>query len=112
MKTVAFIIVILLTLLFSGCIENQRGTDNRGRFFERPSNRTGMNISDGNFSRRLMNMTEEQIIEVIGAFGNSETIDEYCREKRIECMYYCRIIEPENKLCENLNNFRNGEVSR
>ncbi len=112
MKSSLFIIILTFVFLFSGCVGNNVGPGNPQRRFDRPFNRTMMNITDGNFSRPLTNLTEEQISEMSAVFVNldSEQLNEYCQEKRMECGYYCRMVNPEHEFCENINNFRNREV--
>jgi hypothetical protein len=68
----------------------------------------------GMFPRGNFTLDENQINEVSGVFDNrtSEDIAEYCNEHRMECVYYCRNLNPEHEYCSNLSYPRNrGGVS-
>ncbi len=121
MKSYIFLIILLVVFLFTGCVGNETGPDNTQRRFDmsdrRPFNRSGMNMTDGNFSRpMMMNLTEEQITEISEVFENSDSVqlEAYCQEKGMECGYYCTRIDPDHEFCiQYMNNFINRrEVSR
>jgi len=57
----------------------------------------------GNFQ-----ITEAQINEVTSFFDNTLDINEinsYCGQNRQYCVYYCRNINPEHEICEEISNF-------
>lgn len=124
MRLFIFVLILMMISLFSGCVENDAGPDNTQRrsgiplgfnATNRTFDRTRMNMTDGNFSRPpVMDLTEEQISEVTAVFETSDSaqIETYCREEMMGCGYYCRMVNPENVFCRNMNisNFRDREV--
>lgn len=51
-------------------------------------------------------LSESQINEIKSFFDSNpsqEEINNYCNTNRMNCMYYCRTINPDDEFCNSLN---------
>jgi len=62
-------------------------------------------FSRGNFQPSF-NLNESQINEINSFFSSNPSVTDaqtYCSEHRMNCVYYCRIMNSSNEICPNLN---------
>ncbi|MCX6748996.1 MAG: hypothetical protein NT076_05325 [Candidatus Pacearchaeota archaeon] len=66
----------------------------------------------GNFqSNRNLQISETSKQEVASFFNSTVDVDkinQYCQTNRINCNYYCRVINPTNEFCSEQMNFARG----
>ena len=64
------------------------------------------NLGRGSFQQ----LTQSQIDELNSFFAtnpDATSVDSYCQQNRMNCIYYCRTINPSNEMCGQMMNYRN-----
>ncbi len=95
MKGILVLSLVLSVFVVSGCVN----VDDHRPWGRMPP---GWNLT--NFT-----LDGENISRVSGFFenaGSQEEVNEYCRERMFECMYYCRNVDPGHEFCAGIIDFR------
>lgn len=87
----AVVIVCLVGYIFFGGHEriDFRGEGFRGQF---------RNMANFSFDEE----TKNSIAEFFSSSPNIEEVRDYCRQNRMNCVYYCREVNPEHEVCNEL----------
>ncbi len=72
------------------------------------------NPGRGNFAKLgEVQLTDEEKAELTSTFENNQTdIISYCQQNPMNCQYYCRTINPENVMCNQVMNMSRGMYTR
>lgn len=59
----------------------------------------------GRGSLQIDDKTKNEITSFFESTSDINTINSYCAQNRMNCLYYCRNINPNHEICQNLMNY-------
>lgn len=93
MKNITITLFLLLVVFILDSCSSDLNRPNMDRFGE------GRNFNES------LEINEEIQSEIISFFESTNNLDEiiqYCEDNKMYCMYYCREINPEHNVCDEM----------
>jgi len=70
-----------------------------GAYFITKTKNTQRNFPERPQNFQVNQKTEEEIISFFNSASDSQEIETYCKDNGMNCMYYCKNINPEDEYC-------------
>jgi Na+/glutamate symporter len=97
---IGLIIGLVLGLVIGGVV---------GYFLHNNMNR---NFTQGRGNFQIDENTKNEITSFFETNTDMNTISSYCEQNRVNCLYYCRSINPNHEICKELGNYTLGPGGR